>query len=63
MNNVHFIYLSLMHYRVLLIVWFFLICYGFVFSIEGYGIAYTGIGDVGCFKLVIQFGECTPNLN
>lgn len=28
-------------------------------SIEGYGIAYTGIGDVGCFKLIIKFGQDT----
>jgi len=28
-------------------------------SIEGYGIAYTGIGGIGCFKLIIKFGQDT----
>ena len=28
-------------------------------SIEGYGIAYIGFGDVGCFKLIIKFGQVT----
>lgn len=28
-------------------------------TIEGYGIAYTGFGDVGSFKLIMKFGEPT----
>ena len=28
-------------------------------SLGGHGIAYTGIGDVGCFKLTMKFGQPT----
>ena len=32
---------------------------GILTSFGGYGIAYTGSGDVGCFKLIMKFGQPT----